>query len=269
MTRSLRWFSLLIVLALAGCSGHTGSATKVTTAASTPTSRAASEMSAPGPRYLKPDSINVSQLLPNPPADGSAENLLEYETLKRAVATASPADKARTRREIDMNVFVFDDVMGPWFNAQNCPHAAALFKQAATDARYFSAQGKNFWDRRRPSPRDGFTPLYPDPDPKVRSYPSGHSTRGTVWAELLAEMYPSQREALLARGRQIGYDRMIAGVHYPTDIYAGRTVGHAAARLLLHNVAFRAQLDQVKAEMDEAKAKTSSAGAATPQNASR
>ena len=211
---------------------------------------------ASAPRYLKPDSINVRELLPNPPADGSQENVLEYETLKRAVATASDADKARTQREIDMDVFVFDDVLGSWFNAKNCPHAAALFKQAATDARYFSAQGKNFWDRHRPSPREGFSPLYPDPDPKVRSYPSGHSTRGTVWAELLAEMYPAQRDALLARGRQIGYDRMIAGVHYPTDIYGGRTIGHAAARLLLQNVAFRAELDQVKAEMDEAKAKS-------------
>src|SRR5205814_9113669 len=103
-----------------------------------------------------------------------------------------------------------------------------------------------------PSTRPGFTPLYPDPDPKVRSYPSGHATRGTVWAELLAETYPAQREALLARGRQIGFDRIIAGVHYPSDIYAGRCVGHAVTRCLLANVAFHAELDQVKAEIDGA-----------------
>ena len=252
MHPSLPRLSLVLALALCGCAAQRFDTSKAPTASASP-----SEMStASAPRYLKPDSINVRELLPNPPADGSQENVLEYETLKRAVATASDADKARTQREIDMDVFVFDDVLGSWFNAKNCPHAAALFKQAATDARYFSAQGKNFWDRHRPSPREGFSPLYPDPDPKVRSYPSGHSTRGTVWAELLAEMYPAQRDALLARGRQIGYDRMIAGVHYPTDIYGGRTIGHAAARLLLQNVAFRAELDQVKAEMDEAKAKS-------------
>jgi acid phosphatase (class A) len=224
-----------------------------------PAAPATARATANAPRYLRADAIDVVALLPDPPAAGSAESELEYETLRRAVATASEADKQRTRREINLDVFVFDDVLGSWFNAKNCPHAARLFQQAAADARFFSNRGKDHWNRLRPSPRPGFEPLYPDPDPKVRSYPSGHATRGTVWAELLAELYPARREALLARGRQIGFDRIIAGVHYPSDIYAGRCVGHAAARHLLANPAFRAELDQVKAEMDRAKGSASAA----------
>jgi acid phosphatase (class A) len=236
--------ALLIVLVLTGCRelresdlGH----------------KPASQPSAP--RYVRADAIDVVALLPDPPSARSAEEELEYDMLKRVQSAASDADKQRTRGEIEMDVFVFHDVLGDWFNATNCPHAARLFRQAAADARFFSNRGKDHFNRPRPSTRPDFVPLYPDPDPKVRSYPSGHATRATVWAELLARLYPEQREALLERGRQIGFDRIIAGVHYPSDIYAGCTLGHAVARELLKNVAFRAELDQVKAEMDEAKSK--------------
>ena len=42
-----------------------------------------------------------------------------------------------------------------------------------------------------------------------------------VWATILVEIYPDQKEAILARGRQIGTDRSIAGMHWPSDVVAG------------------------------------------------
>jgi acid phosphatase (class A) len=141
-----------------------------------------------------------------------------------------------------------------------------LFKQAAADTKFFSDRAKDHFRRARPTTRPDFTPRSRE---SSNGYPSGHSTRGTVWAELLAEMYPEQRAALLARGREIGYHRMIEGVHFPSDVYAGRVVGHAVARQLLANVTFRAEMDQVKAEMDEARAKAKSVAAPATQSASR
>jgi len=208
------------------------------------------------PKYLAPDAIDAVGLLPDPPAADSPENRLEYDVLKRVVAVASDADKQRMRDEIEMDVFIYRDVLGPWFTAENCPHAAAFFKQAASDAKFFSDRAKRHFRRARPSARDDFKPFSSEDS---FSYPSGHSTRGTLWAELLADMYPQQREALLARGRLIGYDRMLAGVHFPTDVYAGRIIGHAVAQKLLANVSVRAELDQVKAEMDEAKSNATQA----------
>ena len=57
------------------------------------------------------------------------------------------------------------------------------------------------------------------------AYPSGHATHGMVYAMILAEIAPEQRPALLQRGREIGWNRVIAGVHYPSDIAAGRVLG--------------------------------------------
>lgn len=213
------------------------------------------------PKYLACDAIDAVGLLPDPPAAGSVENDREYELLKRAYEQASPREKEQVEAEHEkMDVFVFADLLGEsWFNKKHCKHAAAFFAQVATDAKFFSDRAKVHFRRARPSEHGDFKPWLNETS---FSYPSGHSTRGMLWAELLAEMYPEKREALLKRGRELGYHRMIAGVHFPTDVYAGRVIGHAVAQSLLANVTVRAEMDQVKAEMDEAKAKFATEGAA-------
>ena len=85
--------------------------------------------------------------------------------------------------------------------------------------------------------------------PTDYSYPSGHSTRGTVYAQVLAELFPEKREALVAKGRETGWLRVQGGVHYPTDIYAGRVLGQALARDFLASASFQADLAAVKAEL--------------------
>jgi acid phosphatase (class A) len=203
-----------------------------------------------GPQYIDPDTFDVVALLADPPQSGSAENELEYEALKRVGDLAPARDMEWAAKEVDMTVFVFSDPLGDWFTPESCNIAGRFFKDAALDAKFFNDRAKQHFRRPRPATRPGFTPASYE---SSGSYPSGHSTRATVWAELLAEMYPEQREKLLARGREIGYHRMIEGVHFPTDIYAGRIVGHAVVQRLLDNVTFRAEMDQAKAEMDEAR----------------
>jgi acid phosphatase (class A) len=66
---------------------------------------------------------------------------------------------------------------------------------------------------------------------------------------LLAELFPDRKEAILATGRDIGWDRVLLGKHFPTDIYAGRVLGQAIVRELLANPAFQHDLAEAKAEM--------------------
>jgi hypothetical protein len=54
------------------------------------------------------------------------------------------------------------------------------------------------------------------------SYPSGHATYGYVMALLLADMVPERRGALLTRGDEFAQQRMVCGVHFPSDLVAGR-----------------------------------------------
>jgi acid phosphatase (class A) len=65
---------------------------------------------------------------------------------------------------------------------------------------------------------------------------------------VLSEIFPNQRDALMARSRQIGDDRVLGGVHYPSDIEAGRTLAAAIVKQMLSDPDFQGQLQKVRDE---------------------
>jgi acid phosphatase (class A) len=87
---------------------------------------------------------------------------------------------------------------------------------------------------------------------KSFGYPSGHSTRATVDALLLTQLFPQQADALLAHAYAIGWRRVVLGVHTPQDIEAGRVYGQALSQTLLADPAFRQQLAMVAQELKTA-----------------
>lgn len=66
---------------------------------------------------------------------------------------------------------------------------------------------------------------------------------------ILAEVFPERRAAILDFGRTIGWDRVIIGKHYPTDVNAGRVLGQAIFRELMKSPAFQRDLAAAKAEV--------------------
>nr|WP_258571326.1 phosphatase PAP2 family protein [Flavimaribacter sediminis] len=71
-----------------------------------------------------------------------------------------------------------------------------------------------------------------DPRP-VASYPSGHATRAMVYGKILSDLFPKHSDDLMALAVDIGYGRVIAGVHYPDDVVAGQKLGAAYADAIL------------------------------------
>jgi hypothetical protein len=53
------------------------------------------------------------------------------------------------------------------------------------------------------------------------SYPSGHAFQGTLIAMVLSEIFPQHAEEFMKLGESIGDNRVVFGVHYPSDHYAG------------------------------------------------
>ena len=79
---------------------------------------------------------------------------------------------------------------------------------------------KFYFNRPRPHQVSDI-PEFENVSGKSPSYPSGHSTNGAVIGELLADMFPEHAENFRDIGREIGLNRIISGLHYPTDHMAG------------------------------------------------
>lgn len=71
------------------------------------------------------------------------------------------------------------------------------------------------------------------------SFPSGHTTFGTMGGLLLAVLVPERYQALVTRAAEYGHDRILMGAHYVMDVIAGRTLAtYDLAHLLANDPAY-------------------------------
>lgn len=199
------------------------------------------------PKYIHPDEVDFTSFLAAPPADGSTEQQSEIATLLDWQNKRTPQEIARCQAEAPADAFYFANILGDWFDRKSLPVTAALIDQASADANRISAMAKNHWNRTRPFRADERI----HPCLKLESsasYPSGHAMRGILWTTLLAEMFPEHKDELLAAGKQYGTDRILGGVHYPSDVKAGQELGAAIAKKLLASPQFKRDLERAKAE---------------------
>lgn len=205
-------------------------------------------------RYIKPKQLDVVALLPPPPAPDSGEQKAELAMVIEARRRATQEELARADAEEKKMTFVtFSPAIGKRLDPEQLPKTAALFAQVQSDTENLVDVGKDHWQRRRPyeiAPND-----LPPPNANKKpsfAYPSGHSTQATVMALLLADLLPERREAILAQGRQIGWDRVMLGRHYESDIVVGRVLGQAIVRQLHANPEFEHDFTEAKKEIKTA-----------------
>jgi acid phosphatase (class A) len=198
--------------------------------------------------YLTPDKPDGIQLLPPPPLPGSAEEAADLASAQAVFAARTPAEERQALKDAGLSPFLFTAAIGPAFEPGKLPKTEALFQQVKKEVGGIINRPKNHWKRLRPYELDARLLLGSRED--STSYPSGHSTRGTVYAWLFAELFPEKREAIQAIGRQIGWDRVLIGRHFPTDIYAGRVLGKAITSELAASSAFQRDLAEAKAEIE-------------------
>jgi acid phosphatase (class A) len=201
-------------------------------------------------RYLSSGHPDGVALLAPPPAAGSAEEAADLAEARAAFQGRTPAETARAIKDASLSIFLFTPAVGPFFQAGKLPKTEALFQQVRKEIGEPIERPKNHWKRRRPYEMDEHL-VFGRPE-KNFGYPSGHASRGMVQALVLAELFPEKKEAILAIGRDIGWDRVLIGKHFPTDIYAGRVLAQAIVRELLASPAFQHDLAEAKAEAQAA-----------------
>lgn len=197
--------------------------------------------------FVKPDDFDFDAIIGEPPPANSKIHTDEIAKMLELQAARTPGEERRCKSEVGVSPFVFSEIVGSWFNPQNLPNTDALLRKVTRQTTQIANVPKEKWHRVRP-PIDN-----PDIHPcvpleKTGSFPSGHATRGIVWAAVAAEIFPEDHDKIMARGKLIGDDRVLAGMHYPTDVAAGQKLGAAIGKKLLANPDFVAELNKVKLE---------------------
>jgi acid phosphatase (class A) len=208
-------------------------------------------MAAPLTGYVRPGQVDIMKLLPPPPALRSAEQMRDLDELLAIQKSRTPAQEQRALADASSGVFGFADVLGPKFTAAAVPKLVVLMDKVRGDGAAVENAGKDNW--KRPRPYDTSKDIRAVGDlPKSLSYPSGSSTVGYLTAIVLANVVPEKGAELFARGREAGYNRLVLGVHYPTDVEAGRLVATAVATALFQNPTFVSDFAETRTEVRKA-----------------
>jgi acid phosphatase (class A) len=200
--------------------------------------------------YITTNRLDGISLLPPPPARGSAEEVADLASVRNVFNGRTEAEKARAMKDSGLTFSLFQPAVGATFDLDKLPKTKALLEKVKKDIGAVIDAPKNHFKRLRPYQIDNHLVLGA-PEPSF-SYPSGHSTRGTVYSLVIAELFPERKEAVLDIGRNIGWDRVLIGKHFPTDVNAGRVLGYAIVRELHSSTLFQHDLEQAIAEIRHA-----------------
>lgn len=135
---------------------------------------------------------------------------------------------------------------------QTAPHLFQLLNRVSADSNMAMTLAKQAYKRPRPFVEHPGPICVPDDEAYLRSspsYPSGHSTLGWAAGLILSEIAPDASAAILARARAYGESRIVCGVHYPSDVEAGRMTGAALVASLDASAEFRRDLAVARQEL--------------------
>jgi len=213
--------------------------------------------------YLKLDELpNGLALLPPPPAMTSPAEAFDQDVARAALALQGSDRFKLAALDADLN---FPEAAGAFscalrapITAKETPTLYRLLQRVMSDASNATAASKNKYRHARPFMLDGEGTCQPSAEEELRrngSYPSGHSSIGWAWAEVLGEIAPDRLNKILERGRAFGESRIVCNVHWASDVVGGRTIAAATVVRLHADPEFLADVQSAKKELEAVRAK--------------
>jgi acid phosphatase (class A) len=201
------------------------------------------------PYYIVPAELELPDLVPDPPALGSPLNQAELQELHQIEASRTPAQVAAAKAdEAEEDMFAYKSVLGPGFTAEALPITAELGVHVKNEQSVAGGVLKSEFARPRPYQSDKTLHPVCALTETPNSYPSGHALTGYLEAFTLAEIVPEKRADILARADDYAHNRLVCGVHYPSDIEASRRVAYVVFGYMLATPKFQHDLAAARAE---------------------
>ncbi|MCJ2034130.1 acid phosphatase [Methylobacterium sp. J-068] len=81
------------------------------------------------------------------------------------------------------------------------------------------------------------------------SFPSSHAAQAWTYAAIMAALMPEKATQFFVRARSYGESRIVCGLHWASDIEAGRTTATAVYAALQGDAGFRADMEKARVEL--------------------
>ena len=217
------------------------------------------------PGYLaKGAGPDTSRIVQAPPGEDSAAQRWDWDVFlaTRKLQNQIRWDQARADVDTSMTALLkdFSCAVGARLDETSAPMTLQLLTRARSDAAVGSSRAKAEYRRERPFVGN-FQPICVDRDAELASspsFPSGHATLGWALGLILAELAPDRATEILARGRAYGESRVVCGVHFVSDIEAGRLTGASVVAAEHGQTAFREDLAKAREELKALRANPAS-----------
>jgi len=210
--------------------------------------------------YLSQEAVaNSMTVLPPPPEPGSVEFLLDEYCYQRAklLRDTPRGQQAIVDANMDGSVLLqFAESFGLEIRQETMPATyELLMRSKECFGTYGCKAAKEHYMRTRPFAYYGETSLTPQSEVwlvRNGSYPSGHSANFYGLSYILCTLRPECQDAILRRGEDGAYSRVVAGVHWMSDIQASHIVAAAVFARLQTDEEYKAQWQLAKEEVDKA-----------------
>lgn len=177
----------------------------------------------PALHFPTADPAAIARWIGPPPIPNSAAAKRERDAMLVAQEIRTEADCAKAKAAAELSIFdPFAGVFGNGVTARAYPATTRFLDKLVSDGFVITDVAKARYERLRPNmvePR-----IRPCIDqPKTSAYPSGHGVFIFTAAEAFSALIPERRDAIFAAATTFADQRVVGGIHYPSDEAASRT----------------------------------------------
>lgn len=196
-------------------------------------------------------SVRLNYAMPPPPRSGSAADRQDFEILHRFQTNRTREECAVADAQSYMSIESFFGPHTRLLTAREMQAVQSLYHEIQQTADHEAKPYKVHFARPRPYNVDAtLKPCISMPKGNM-AYPSAHATAGALIGTILADLFPNRASALKAQGLQIGTNRVLGGVHHPSDIEAGETLALKIYEALQRNSDFLGDFQRVRKQLPQ------------------
>jgi acid phosphatase (class A) len=191
--------------------------------------------------------------VPPPPARDSAEEREDFVVLHDWQDKRTPEECARADSENKITFSVFFGKPNGTLSAPEIATLSKIFEKTQLSAGEAADAEKKRWRRPRPFVTDPRIRPCVYVSPLSLAYPSGHTTIAATFGYVLSHLMPERSSEFEARADQIALDRVIGGVHHPSDIRAGKICAAQLFEALSENPEYLHDFNEAKDALNDPK----------------